>query len=373
MGFSVGLVGLPNVGKSTLFNALTAAGAEVGAYPFTTVDRNAARLEVPDPRLEMIARLTHPAKVTPTALEIVDIAGLVRGAHKGEGLGNQFLAHVREVDLIAHVIRCFAGEHVAHVHGRTDPVRDAEVVDLELALADLETVERRLEKSRRKAKSGVPTDEAEVEFLLGLKDKLAGGEPIRNLSLGGSEAQLVAELFLLTAKPELFVGNVTDTDFSAAEALSAAAPAGWVALVERAAATGRKAVVASAAVEAEWKAMPEDEKEAWQAELGRAVQGGQNLIRAAYEQLDVITFYTANENEARAHTLRRGTGAARAAGKVHTDMETGFIRAEVVSAADLERVGSMAAVRQAGLARAQGRDYVVEDGDIMLFRFNPAS
>lgn len=396
MGFAVGLVGLPNAGKSTLFNALTAAGAEVGAYPFTTVDRNVAKLDVPDEKLQTIARLTQPAKVTPTALQIVDIAGLVRGAHKGEGLGNQFLAHIREVDLVAHVVRCFANDRVAHVYGQADPVRDAEVVDLELALADLETVDRRLEKSRRKAKSGLPSDQAEVDFLVRLRDRLAAGELARNLRLSGVEAGIVAELFLLTAKPELFVGNVSDTDFAAATAVTArqagarpstggssaggspasapvAGPPGWADLVTRAAAAGCPAVAVSAAVEAEWVAMPELEKDTWRGELGAVVQGGAALIRAAYEHLDVITFYTVNENEARAHTVSRGTPAHRAAGKIHTDMEKGFIRAEVVPADSLERAGSMAAVRQSGQARIEGRDYLVRDGDIMLFRFSPTA
>ncbi len=394
MGFAVGLVGLPNAGKSTLFNALTAAGAEVGAYPFTTVDRNVAKLDVPDKRLQTIANITGAAKITPTALQIVDIAGLVRGAHKGEGLGNQFLAHIREVDLVAHVVRCFASDRVAHVYGQVDPARDAEVVDLELALADLETVERRLDKSRRKAKSGLASDQAEVDFLVGLRERLAGGEPARKLRLSGAQAGILAELFLLTAKPELLVGNVSDTDFAAATAVvaqragaTAAAggsptggstalkpctgPPGWADLVTRAAAAGCPAVAVSAAVEAEWVTMPDDEKDIWRGELGAVVRGGAAFIQAAYAHLDVITFYTVNENEARAHTVSRGTAAYRAAGKIHTDMERGFIRAEVVPAADLERAGSMAAVRHSGLARVEGRDYVVRDGDIMLFRFSP--
>ena len=390
MGFSVGLVGLPNAGKSTVFNALTAAGAEVGAYPFTTVGRNLGARVIPDERLDTVARITRPVKVTPTALEIVDIAGLVPGAHRGEGLGNQFLGYIREVDLIGHVVRCFENERVAPVDGQTDPVRDAETVELELALADLDTVERRLERARRRAKGGVGADQAEVETLERLRESLARGIPAHRLALASGATALVRELFLLTSKPHLYIGNVSDRDFEAAAALGAnrsepggfspgptspgpTSPglAGWAALAAHAARSGTPAVPVAAAVEAEWAALPIAERALWQEEFGLAISGGVSLVRAAYEHLNVMTFYTVNENEARAYTVTKGTSAVAAAGKVHTDMERGFIRAEVVRFSDLERAGSMAAARQKGTLRAEGRDYVVQDGDILYFRFAP--
>jgi len=385
MGFSVGLVGLPNAGKSTVFNALTAAGAEVGAYPFTTVGRNLGARVIPDERLDTVARITRPVKVTPTALEIVDIAGLVPGAHRGEGLGNQFLGHIREVDLIGHVVRCFENERVAHVDGQVDPVRDAETVELELALADLDTVERRLERARRRAKGGVGAVPADVETLERLRESLARGIPARRLVLASGETALARELFLLTSKPHLYIGNVSDRDFEVAAAIGAnrsgpggsppgpTSPglAGWAALVAHAARSGTPAVPVAAAVEAEWAVLPITERALWQEEFGAAISGGVSLVRVAYEHLNVMTFYTVNENEARAYTVTKGTSAVAAAGKVHTDMEKGFIRAEVVRFSDLERAGSMAVARQKGTLRAEGRDYVVQDGDILYFRFAP--
>lgn len=371
MGFSVGLVGLPNAGKTTLFNALTAAKAEVGAYPFTTVGRNVGVIVVPDERLEVIAAVTRSAKVSPTWLEVVDIAGLVRGAHRGEGLGNQFLGHIREVDLVAHVVRCFTGDRVSHVEGETDPLRDADIVDTEMALADLETVGRHLEHARRKAKSGSPADQAEALFLERVWGALAKGVPVRAMKLDPVEVRVLRDLFLLTAKPVVYVGNVDEADYHLA--LRGEGPPGWVSLAARAAREGSPAVPVCAAIEADLMALPPEERARWRQELGPATEGGAALIRAAYRHLDLITFYTVNENEAKAHTLSRGATAVQAAGKVHSDMEKGFVRAEVVGWQDLERAGSMAAARQKGLVRVEGRDYVVRDGDVMYFRFVPPS
>jgi GTP-binding protein YchF len=370
MTVSTGLVGLPNAGKSTLFNALTAAGAEVGLYPFTTVGRNVGTLVVPDERLATIAAITRPAAVTPALLEVVDIAGLVRGAHRGEGLGNQFLGHIREVDLILHVVRCFASDRVAHVYGSVDPVRDAETLELELALADLETVERRLERARRRAKAGGAGEEAEVVALAEMvRDWLGSGRAARRLPPEIRASAAFGELFLLTAKPQIYVGNLSDSEFQAAAA--GTGPGAWLELKSHAEAAGCPAVPVSAAVEADWVAMSDDEKVLWESELGAAIHGGPALVRTAYQHLDLVTFYTVNENEARARTVPAGTTVAAAAGKIHTDMERGFIRAEVIPFPDLCRAGSLVAARQKGLIRTEGRDYRVADGDIIYVRFAP--
>ena len=367
MGISAGLIGLPNAGKSTLFNALTTGGAEVGHYPFTTVGRNVSTLPVPDERLGRLATLTRSPKVTPTFLETVDIAGLVRGAHRGEGLGNQFLAHIREVDIILHVVRCFHNSRVVHVDGVPDPVRDVETVETELALADLATIERRLENTQRKAKSGKAEDRAEVAALGELADSLARGRlPIPSSS---PITSLVRELFLLTAKPCVYVGNLSDRDY--ATAIGGDGPKGWIELIAHARSRGSPAVPVSAAVEAEWAELPAEERAIWRRELGDILQGGATLVKTAYDCLGLITFYTINENEARAHTIARGIPAVKAAGKVHTDLERGFVRAEVVSSRDLERVGSLLAAKQQGLVRTEGRDYIVGDGDIIQIRFAP--
>lgn len=365
MGLQIGIVGLPNVGKSTLFNALTKANAAVAKYPFTTLDRNVGVAEVPDRRLWDIAALVKPERVVPATTEFVDIAGLVRGAHRGEGLGNKFLGHIRNVDAIAMVVRCFRDADIPHVSPELDPREDIEVVDLELALADLATVERRLEKVRRAAKGRSKDYEEELELLERVRSHLEGGGMVRTLPLTEEEARLLRELNLLTAKPRLFVANVGEDDLPEGGELARA-------VQEVAAAEGAEVVTLCAQLEMELAEWPPEEAAAYRAELGLGESGLQKLVWAGYRLLDLITFFTTTGGkEVRAWTVLRGTKAPEAAGKVHSDMQRGFIRAEVVSYEDLMAAGSFAAVRERGLLRLEGRDYVVQDGDIIHFRFSP--
>ena len=364
MALRVGIVGLPNVGKSTLFNALSEAGAEAANYPFCTIEPNVGVVGVPDSRLDRLADLAKSANVLPATIEFVDIAGLVAGASKGEGLGNQFLAHIREVDAITHVVRCFEDENVVHVAGSVDPARDIEIIETELLLKDLETVEKRVERARKGAKTGNKDAQAEVAFYERLLAWLGDGKPARAFELkSDEEAALLREVFLLTAKPVLYAANVGEDELSDGNA--------YVDQVhEIAEREGAGVVLVSAEFEAQLAELAPDERAEFLAEAGQTEAGLDRLIRAAYDLLGLITYFTAGPKESRAWTIRRGTKAPQAAGVIHTDFEKGFIRAETIKFADYDRHGTEAAVREAGGMRSEGKEYVVADGDVLLFRFN---
>jgi ribosome-binding ATPase len=364
MGFNCGIIGLPNVGKSTLFNAITSAGAAVSNYPFCTIDPNVGVVAVPDPRLDGLARMVRPRKVVPTHIEFVDIAGLVRGASRGEGLGNQFLGHIRDVDAMLHVVRCFDDPDVVHVDGSVNPVRDIEIVEAELIFKDLETVERKLGETEKKAKSGERKYRQEAEFYSRvrehlLKGRLAGGCP----AAPGDEVRWKLEMHLLTAKPVMYVCNIHERDLEKENSYVSAVRN----VAERA---GARVVPVSAEVEAEIAELPPSERKEFLASLGLAESGLERLIRESAALLHLITFFTANEKEVRAWTVRDGTGVAEAAGKVHSDFERGFIRAEVIAYDVLERVGGEHAAKENGLLRIEGREYRVADGDVIYVRFN---
>jgi GTP-binding protein YchF len=363
MGFNCGIIGLPNVGKSTIFNALTSAGAQASNYPFTTIDPNVGVVDMPDERLDKLAEIYHPKKLTPTSMEFVDIAGLVKGAAQGEGLGNKFLANIREVDAIAHVVRCFDDANVVHVAGRVDPKTDIEVIEAELMLADLDSIEKRLIKAEKVVKTGDKKAADELAFMRKLKELLAKGEPIRRATHSEEEASWLKGYALLSAKPVLYVANVAENMVDK--------PNSYVDAVRKIASDeGAKVVVISGQVEGEIAQLPKEERKEYLAGMGLKESGLDRMIKAGYDLLGLITYFTAGEKEVRAWTITKGTKAPQAAGKIHTDFEKGFIRAEVFHYDDLMKLKTEQAVKAAGMLRSEGKDYVVRDGDIMLFRFN---
>jgi hypothetical protein len=365
MGFRCGIVGLPNVGKSTLFNALTeTAAAQAANYPFCTIEPNVGRVAVPDPRLQEIAKIAGSAQVIETQLEFVDIAGLVRGASTGEGLGNQFLGNIREVDAIVHVLRCFEGGDVTHVEGRVDPVADAETVETELMLADLESLEKRVPNLAKKAAQGDKEAKVQASVLGQALELLRQSKPARLTEPKDAEEKLALDRAqLLTAKPVLYVCNVDEGDAATGNAHSAA-------VFARAEAEGAKAVIISAAIEAEIATMPAGDRADFLSDLGLAETGLARIIRAGYDLLHLITYFTAGPKEARAWTVEKGSRAPQAAGVIHTDFERGFIRAETIAYDDFIACDGEAGAREKGKLRSEGKDYVVQDGDVLLFRFN---
>src|ERR1044071_7206579 len=365
MGFRCGIVGLPNVGKSTLFNALTeTAAAQAANYPFCTIEPNVGRVAVPDPRLDKIREIAGSSQEIETQIEFVDIAGLVRGASKGEGLGNQFLANIREVDAIVHVLRGVESGDVTHVEGRVDPIADAETVETELMLADLESLERRVPNLIKKAQQGDKEAKIEASVLGQALDLLRESKPARlTKPKDPEEERALQRAQLLTAKPVLYVCNVDEGEAAAGNALSER-------VFEKAGAEGAKAVVISAAIEAEIATLPDDEREVFLSDLGLHETGLNRMIHAAYALLGLITYYTAGRKEARAWTVHKGAKAPEAAGEIHTDFERGFIRAETIAFDDYVAFGGETGAREAGKMRSEGKEYVVQDGDVLLFRFN---
>ena len=363
---NVGIVGLPNVGKSTLFNAITKAGAESANYPFCSIEPNVGVVSVPDERLDVLEKMYNTKKKVYTAIEFYDIAGLVKGASKGEGLGNKFLANIREVTSIVHVVRCFNDPNVVHVDGSVDPIRDIETINLELIFSDLEVLDRRMDKTIRQVRSGDKRAKFEYEVMEKIKAHLENNKPIRTMELADEEAEFVKSLFMITAKPVLYVCNVSEDDITSGNLENE-----YVKRVQEYAATENSGtVVMCAKLEEDLSTLEDEEKQEMLAEYGLKESGLDKLIKASYKLLGLISFLTAGVQEVRAWTIRKGTKAPQAAGKIHSDIERGFIRAEVVGYDDLVSCGSEAAAKEKGLFRLEGKDYIMKDGDVVEFRFN---